>query len=308
MIGRWTRRLVLIAFLLACGASCSQAGGGAPTCCTKIDDMERDGGYTIEWPPPSGLAAGVWFSSTDCSQAGKISPPPAVVTDGGIIPSAWSPSALPTSHETFPGIISTHAAHLYTTSQLDDGWGANISLSFAVTPGLNLEIVPTGGSDAGAQQVDASAAGQTACPTVVGAEAGVDLSAYSGITFWAKGDPTGARTLQVGFLDSNTDPRGGICNYTDSNSRASCYNAFSKNVALTETFAQYTVDFASLQQDPAWGYRPDSGIVDRQHVYGLAFQVNAPFCYTNEMCVGDGGSPPAYTFDIWIDDLYFVNK
>jgi hypothetical protein len=36
------------------------------------------------------------------------------------------------------------------------------------------------------------------------------------------------------------------------------------------------------------------------------FQLNAPTCYQNEMCVG--GAPSPVTFDFRIDDLYFVNK
>jgi hypothetical protein len=136
-------------------------------------------------------------------------------------------------------------------------------------------------------------------------EGSVDLSSYSGITFWAMGDPAGARTIQVMFTDAHTDPRGGICNYVDSNSPDYCYNGFATTIALTDTFARYTVDFASLKQNPSWGYRPDPDVFDVQHVYELIFQIDAPICYQNEMCVG--GAPPPVTFDFWIDDLYFVN-
>ncbi len=77
-------------------------------------------------------------------------------------------------------------------------------------------------------------------------------------------------------------------------------------IPLSDAFAQYSIDFAKLRQDPNWGYRPNPDVFDVQHVYQIVFQITAPTCYTNEMCAG--GSPPPVSFDIWIDDLYFVNK
>jgi len=284
--------------LLACAASCSgrtaPADGGASAGYTKIDDMEGSG-RMVEWMPPSGLLPTVWYAATDCNEAGNIWPPPDAFVDGVFTPAVWSHPTLPTPHETFPGIISTQAARLRTTSPLVDVWGANIAFAFAWMPGLVPEIVP-----------DAAGSDPAACPIVLGPQAAVDLSAYSGVTFWAKGDPAGLRAVKVMFLDGNTDPRGGICNHTDTNSPDFCYNGFSQTIALTDTFAQYTVDFASLQQDPAWGYRPRSGVLDVHHVYQLVFQVDVPVCYPTQMCVG--GSAPPVTFDFWIDDLYFVNK
>ena len=107
-------------------------------------------------------------------------------------------------------------------------------------------------------------------------------------------------------LDANTDPRGAVCNHTNTTSPDFCYNGFSQTIALTDTFARYTIDFASLEQTPGWGYRPYPAVFDVKHVYQLVFQVNVPVCNMTEMCVG--GSPPPVTFDFWIDDLYFVNK
>jgi hypothetical protein len=311
MTGSQTLRPLMLASLLACAASCSSrtaqldVDGGATAGYTKIDDMEGDGG-TLEWLPPSGATAGVWYTAVDCSEAGNIVPPPAVATGGAITLGVWSYSALPTPQETFPGIISTHASRLRTVSPLVGVWGANLDLAFASMPGLAVEIAPAVGSDAGAPGPDASAEDTGACPIILGAEAGVDLSAYSGITFWAMGDANGSRTIEVIFTDRHTDPRGGICNYVDTNSPDYCYNGFATTIGLTDTLARYTIDFASLQQDPNWGYHPDPDIFDVQHAYQLFFQVNAPTCYTHEMCVG--GSAPPVTFDFWIDDLYFVNK
>ena len=109
----------------------------------------------------------------------------------------------------------------------------------------------------------------------------------------------------VQLFDVHTDPKGGNCNYTDPNSPDACYNGFATGIALTDTFAQYTIDFESLHQDPGWGYQPDPDVLDTQHVFQLIFQVNTPFCGQGEMSVG--GQHPV-SFDFWIDDLYFVNE
>jgi hypothetical protein len=302
--------LLLIPSLMLCAVSCSSGNaspldGGAVAGYTRIDDMEQDGG-SAEWTLPTGLLSGYWFSATDCSQAGNIWPPPATVTSGVLTLGAWSYSPLPAPHETFPGIVSTRAARLRTTTPLFNVWGASVDLALASMPGLTPEIVPTGEPDAGASGADASTGAQAGCPIILGAEASVDLSAYSGITFWAKGDLGGARTILVMFSDSHTDARGGICNYVDSNSPDFCYNSFGTTIDLTDTFARYTVDFASLKQDPTWGYHPDPDVFDVQHVYEIEFQIDAPTCYATEMCVG--GAPPPVSFDFWIDDLYFVNR
>ncbi|HVT06091.1 MAG TPA: hypothetical protein VHO67_01465 [Polyangia bacterium] len=310
-MGSRRSRSLPILLLLSCAAcssstaQTSRADGGAPAGFTKIDDMEQGDG-TIEWAPPAGLAPGNWYSATDCSTARDIWPPGATANAGILTLSSWSSSPLTTPHETFPGIVSTRAARVHTISPILGGWGASMDVALATAPALSVEIVPTGGPDAGAAGFDASPGPPAGCPIVLGAEASSDLSAYAGITFWAQGDPTGARTVRVIFLDANTDPRGGICNYVDSNSPDYCYNGFSTTIALTGAFTRYTVDFASLAQTPTWGYHPNPDVFDVQHVYQLLFQIDAPRCYLHEMCVG--GAPPPLSFDFWIDDLYFVNK
>ena len=307
MIVLLMRRPLLMGPLFACAMSCSsptaQVDGGATSGYTKVDDME--GGPAIEWMPPPGLLPGAWYTVSDCIGAGDLWPPPPIVTAGTLTPSIWSYSELPTPHETFSGILSTHAARLRTTSPII-GQFAAMGITLARQPGLTVEIVSTGGSDAGGPMPDASSGGQALCPVIRGDEGSVDLSAYSGVTFWAKGDPTGVRTIQVKLQDLHTDPRGGICNDADTSNPDACYNGFSTTIALTGSFAQYTIDFASLQQDPHWGYRPDPDVLDAQHVYQLVFEIFPPTCYLHEMCVG--GSPPPVSFDFWIDDLYFVNK
>lgn len=288
-------RSLLAVCLLAWEAACS--GAKAPPGYTKVDDME-EGGYLLEWPPPPGMIPGIWSSATDCTEAGNIVPPPYFIA-----PYGWSFDALPTPQETFPGVLSTHAARLRTTAPLVGVWGASLGFDMAELPSADGgEVWPPPGLDAGAP------AGST-CRQPQNTDfyaSTVDLSAYSGVTFWAMADPAGASSLTVMFEDKNVDPRGGICNSGDSSNTSNCYNWFNVTIPVTGTLTRYTVDFSTLKQDPSWGYRPNPDVPDLQHAYGLAFQINAWPCWANSMCAG--GSPPPVTFDLWIDDIYFVNR
>jgi hypothetical protein len=107
--------------------------------------------------------------------------------------------------------------------------------------------------------------------------------------------------------DSNTHPSGGRCDpsATD-NPRTACYNSFVFPVDMTSTFTQYTVDFSQLKQ-AAFGYQTMPSVLTQDKVYGMSFAVLTPggFCPPTISCAGE---PPTLTFDIWIDDLYFVSK
>ena len=289
-------RSFLIVALLPCVSGCSD-GKGPPTGYTKIDDME-EGGMLIEWAPPAGMVHGIWESFTDCTEATDISPPPYFIPSGG-----WSYAALPQPQETFPGITSTHAAHLRTTSPLVGVWGANIAFDFAELPNADGgEIWPPQALDAGVPD-GPGCQNRTASDFVGGT---VDLTAYSGFTFWGMADPTGVTGITIELDDRNTNPRGGICNVADPTGSGDCYNKFTVSIPLSRTLTRYTVDLSSLQQDPTWGYRPDPDVPDLQHVYGLAFTIKGPGCFPHYMCAG--GTAPPISFDFWIDDLYFINK
>jgi|SRR5450631_1164877 len=289
--------------LLACAATCSSgkaSSDAASAGYTKIDDMEGTSGL-IEWTSPPGMTPGFWWSATDCTESDRISPLPFFVN-----PYGWSYAALPIPHETFPGIASTHAARLRTISPLTGVWGANMGIDFAELPALAGGPIwpPPMGVDAAAP-----ADGQ---PCIQGTSRDfnggpVDLSSYSGITFWGMATMTGARTVRVQLNDRNTDPRGGICNPADPSNESNCYNGFRVEVAMTDSLTQYTVDLSSLQQDPSWGYRPDPDVLDLQHVYAMSFEVDLPNCSVSSNAKCAGGSP-SVAFDFWIDDLYFVNK
>lgn len=294
-------RPILAACLLMWGAGCSS--GRAPVGYTKIDDME-DGGFLIEWPPPPGMVHGIWTAITDCTEANDISPLPYFID-----PNGWSFARLSPTQETFPNVVSTQAAHLSTpAAPLFDIWGASMGFDMAELPNADGgEVWPPSGLDAGAPPGSPCRQGQAA-----DFDGGtVDLTGYSGITFWAMADPKkGATNLVVVFFDRSNDPRGGICNATNPTDTSQCYNGFTVTIPLDATFTRYTVDFSSLQQDPSWGYRPSPDVIDLNHVYGLHFEIPAWTCQSNEMCAGGMSQAPfvPVTFDLWVDDIYFVNR
>jgi hypothetical protein len=317
VLGHITASRSRLAILLTLSASCSSET--TTTGYTKIDDMEGADGR-IELTAAAGMIPGSWWSATDCSEADNISPLPGFADGGG-----WSYAVLSAPHETFPGIVSTQAARLRTTSPLVGIWGANMGFDLADVPGGDgavdglsaLDAPPPPDADAavpdaGSPTADAGAStdGPTCQRQMTMAmdtrARGVDLSAYSGLTFWAMADPMGSKNIRVQLNDGNTDPQGGVCNPDESSANA-CYNGFSANVSLSGAFERYTVDFSSLQQNPLWGYQPDPDVLDLHHVYSMNFELDLPSCTTTATFMCAGGVP-SVSFDFWIDDLYFVNK
>jgi hypothetical protein len=234
---------------------------------TRIDDMEGTSGR-IEWTPtapPAGTTSGLWATLTDSAQYDHLEPVPW---------STWSYAPVPTPYETFPGLTSTHAARFRTTEPLVNTWGA----------GMNIVFAPE--ADEGPGPPEHLGFGPSP----------VDLTAYKGITFWARADQNqDSATILVQFFDQNTWPGGGAC-LDGSGGAADCYNGFGATVNLTGTFTQYTIDFATLAQQPGWGFQPVPAVPDLQQTYALVFQVSTP------------RGAVSLSFDVWIDDLYFVDK
>ena len=106
----------------------------------------------IDWPPPSGTAPGLWWTTTDCSEVDRVSPTPDWVD-----PNGWTYGSLPETQRTFSGVVSTHAARLYTTSPSISIWGAEMGLTFAGLPGFDGGLIsPVETADAGADGGSAS--------------------------------------------------------------------------------------------------------------------------------------------------------
>jgi len=305
-----TRIGFVLVWLLPCLASCQSEKTSSQDQYTLIDDMEpRDSGA---WFLSEAGFRGLWYSSTPCDQGENVSPPAYL---GGA--NRWTFDALKPSNWTFRR--SDHAARLYTTGDgliappTDDPnhkkWGAHISVDLVTPPD------PDGGAE-GASSIGMDAgSGNTACPSPVGnlpSPRGVDLSAFSGLVFWAKasslGDSSGERTIHVMVHDVNSDPRGQKCNdpsNPDLADGAQCYNTYSKTLTLSESFERYQVDFSELQRDPTWGFAWNIPLQLSQ-VYLIVFEVRTPKCVTdpNARCVGDASQ--VLKFDFSIDDLYLV--
>jgi hypothetical protein len=305
-----TRIGTVSAWLLLCLSSCQSENKSGQDQYTLIDDMEpRDSGA---WFLSVAGFRGLWYSSTPCDQGNDVFPPAYL---GGI--DMWTFDSLKSSNWTFQR--SDHAARLYTTGDgliappTDDPnhkkWGANISVDLVTPPD------PDGGAEGTSSIVMDAGSENTSCPSPVGnlpSPLGVDLSAYSGLVFWAKasslGDGSGERTIHVMVHDPNSDPRGRKCNDPSNPDLADgikCYNAYSKTLTLSESFERYDVDFSELQRDPTWGYATDIPLQLSQ-VYLIVFEVRNPKCVAdrNARCVGD--TSQVLKFDFWIDDLYLV--
>jgi hypothetical protein len=109
-----------------------------------------------------------------------------------------------------------------------------------------------------------------------------DASAYSGVSFWARG--SGQIAFEIPNKD--TDPNGQICATAD---RGLCNDHFATvpPIALNAAWTFYSIPFSSLRQQ-GYGYVPPGGF-DRRTIYALEWQVSG-----------------AAAFDIWIDDLSFT--
>ena len=271
------------------GTGCSDGGTASYT---LIDDMEGEVNQ-IAWPAPDGALPGRWGSTTDCTQADRISPSPYLVD-----PDAFPYADLSTEYETFSGVTSTRAARLRTTTPLVGVWGANIILSLS---GTDPSSIRAPGAPPDGEPCRQDSALNYPAPAV-------DLTAYSGITFWAKAEPGGARTVHVQVIDRNVDPRGGICNAAHPDDDDDCYNGYRTSVVLSDTFTRYTIDFSTLAQNPTWGFRPEPSVLDLAHVYVMNFEFAAPTCEQSGTTMCAGGAMPPLSFDLWLDDLYFVNK
>jgi hypothetical protein len=264
------------------------SGSGAAPGYTLIDDMEGDVNR-LAWSPPPGTMPGRWVGMIDCTQADRLAPPPYYV-DAGVLPY----EALPASQETLPGVTSARGLRLRATAPIAGVYGASTNAFLATTSGGPL--------DAGAPPAGAPCRKGTPedfpAPTI-------DLTAYTGITFWARGESSSANRMRVLLADQNTDPRGGVCNPAHSVEEDGCYNGFGTTLTLTDTFTRYTVDFSSLTQDPIWGYQVRPAVPDVAHAYGLTFLFELAHCALDNSSNCAGGDT-SLSFDFWLDDLYFV--
>jgi hypothetical protein len=258
-----------------------------------------DGGHEFRWGKDNGCM-GKWLSSV-------------VDYDNDKISTAFFDELSP-PHQTFQGIRSTRAAHLYTLQPLT---------------AVETDLLADAGSTAASADAGVSARPWGANLTVdlmlqsstcsAGLEAGAegplpaDLSAYSGLVFWAKAASldggVGEQTIHVMVHDWSSDARANECNRSGpNNNETDCSNGFSLALDLSNTFTRYEVDFSDLQQDPTWGYLSPTNALDLTRVYQIVFEVRTPKCVLDRNARCMAGDPQTLQFDFWIDDLYLVKR
>jgi len=147
-----------------------------------------------------------------------------------------------------------------------------------------------------------------AAPSVPMVTVPFDISQYKSLTFWGMTttpDPTtGSLQVKVSFPNTDTDPRGQICNGGGGNT-SKCYNSYAAYVNFTTTWQQFTVILETgkdggmppeggISIDPSWGYQ-DAQWLPTQ-VYGINWQA--------QRNIAPDAGPPLMT-DIWVDDVYF---
>ena len=256
---------------------------------TRIDDMEGSADQ-LPWTAPAGATAGHWSSYVN-GQCEKITPVPDY--DGG----TWYYEAVAPAYETLLGVSSSHAIHFQTLAPLINVYDAGFGVDLARTPG-----------DGSADPLPPACSFPPAM-TLSHPARTVDLSAYRGFTFWGKATKTPETTTKIWIVvsDANTDPRGGVC-VPDDVSTDRCFASYRAEVQLDATFSRYTVDFAQLAQPTGWGYHPTPSVLDLKHVYQLAFDIPTPggLCPPHKQCAG--GPDSELSFDVWIDDLFFIDR
>ena len=109
-----------------------------------------------------------------------------------------------------------------------------------------------------------------------------DASKYAGISFRAKvGSPRSARAVRLKIADVNTHQDAKICK--------TCWNHFGKDLTLTPEWKEYRVSFSGAEQEPGWG-DPRPQAVTPSKLVGLNWGVG-----------------PGNDYDIWIDDVAFLD-
>jgi len=171
------------------------------------------------------------------------------------------------------------------------------------TCGVGFEFAQQPDVDAGAPSDPGADAGDGPRVTVP-----FDISRYKAVTFWGMTttpDPEkGSLEVKISFPDTDTDPRGQICNGGGGNT-SKCYNSYAAYFKFTTSWQQFTVALdtgdggvpaaGGIAIDPTWGYQGAQWLPTQ--VYGINWQA--------QRNTAPEDAPPLMT-DIWVDDVYFV--
>jgi hypothetical protein len=110
--------------------------------------------------------------------------------------------------------------------------------------------------------------------------------------------------VKVQFPDTDTDPRGEICNGGGGNT-SMCYNSYAAYLHFTTSWQEFTVlldagnggvsPAGGIAIDTTWGYQQAQWIPTQ--VYGINWQA--------QRNIAPNAGPPLKT-EIWVDDVYFI--
>jgi hypothetical protein len=188
---------------------------------------------------------------------------------------------------------TTDAAHHDASSAADASSTGDATVHDA-SDGAIADGSSTSIEDSGSDSGDAA-------PPIPKVTVPFDISQYKGITFWgmSAGADAAGLDVKVQFPDTDTDPRGYVCNSPEAGANGPddvtlCYNSFAEHLTFTGDWQQFTVMFADLQQDPGYGHPVAAW--NSSQVYGINWQAQD----------SDPLGSPAITTDFWIDDVYFI--
>lgn len=225
---------------------------------------------------PTGESRGYWYNTAS--------------TGAPIVPNPFTYTTLAASHMTVAGVTSTKAA--YT--------GCTLSTQYAYcVEGVDFFQAPV---DSG---LPADAGPEATVPQVTVAS---DISAYTGLTFWAmSGVDGGTVSVHTLFPDTDTDPRGGKCGLPTGAAGAvnyACSDDFQHTDTFGATWTQVSISLAGCATGAvscdltqrAFGTVPAGTFFNPAQVYGVKWQ-------------SDGAqtvdAAPVVT-GYFVDDVYFT--
>ena len=296
----WLVGVALLGELTACSSSkpgtSPTDSGCAPDALNGtyvlIDDMETTTHGPIQLAIPSPLLAGYWYNSgasyaDDAGAPSDTSNPPQL---------SFIFSALPSPTTTLNCKASAHAAR--QTCSLNGLYD---------TCGVGFEFAQKDDPDAGVPPSSGAVVGDAGVSTPK-VTVPFDITRYKALTFWGMtttpDSAMGSLQVKVQVPDTDTDPRGQVCNGGGGNT-SKCYNSYGTLLNFTTTWQKFTVlldagtggvpPAGGIHIDPTWGFQDAQWLPSQ--VYGINWQAqrNTP---------PDAGAPLAT--DIWIDDVYFT--
>lgn len=112
-----------------------------------------------------------------------------------------------------------------------------------------------------------------------------DLSAFTGIRFWARVGEQNTSSVRAQFQDGQTRPEGEQC-VNSPGDPEECYNGFGITLSPIDTrWRMYELKFSQMTQRD-FGHR--AAALDPAHIYSFEFNLD-----------------PNSVFDLWVDDLWF---